>query len=197
MTWVRRAVLASLTLAMAAAFGPAPTAIGDGAGAQVSGVVTQVDTGSPLANVEVCVEAVAPEEGGLCAVTDTEGSYAVVGIPAGTYIVAFGVETQPGGGRTAAQWWNGASAPAQATQLAMAPPQVFTGINGQVGASAAARKPNSGGGTVVVPGPQATPSPELTPQRCKKGYRWRKVHGVKRCVPKPKHHRRQHRPNAG
>ena len=87
-----------------------------------------------------------------------------------------------------AQWWDGASSRATATPIAMAPPQIFTGINAQLGTASAGSKPHNGGGTVVAPGPQATPPPELTPLHCKKGYRWRKVHGVKHCVPKPKHH---------
>jgi hypothetical protein len=174
----------------------AGSALGDDAGAQVSGVVTQAGTGKALANVKVCVEAVAPDKGQLCDSTDAEGGYAIAGIPAGTYLVAFGVESTPGGGRTAAQWWNGASAPAQATPITMAPPQIFTGVNGQIGGSGAGPKVHAGGGTTVVPGPQEASPPELTPQRCKKGYRWRKVHGVKRCVPKPHHHHLR-RPTAG
>jgi hypothetical protein len=185
----RKAVLAISALGVLASLMPVVAAFGDDAGAQVSGTVTQVGTGKPLANVEVCVEAVAPDKGQFCSATDAEGGYGVSGISAGTYLVAFGVEVLPGGSRTAAQWWNGASTPGQATPLTMAPPQIFTGVNGQIGGGNANPKPHAGGGTIVVPGAQATQPPELTPQRCKKGYRWRKVHGVKRCVPKPRHHR--------
>jgi len=183
------AVLAILALGAAGVLIPAATAVGDDPGAQVSGTVIQVGSGKPLQNVTVCVQAVAPDQGEVCAATDAEGNYAITGIPAGTYLVAFAVEALPGGGRTAAQWWNDAPSPAQATPIAMAPPQIFTGVNGQIGSSGAPPK-HTGGGTVIVPGPQATQPPELTPQRCKKGYRWRKVHGVKRCVPKPHHRHR-------
>jgi hypothetical protein len=182
------AVWAISALAALGALISAGSALGDDAGAQVSGVVTRSGTGNPLANVEVCVEAVAPDKGQFCGTTDDEGGYAIAGIPSGTYLVAFGVEVLPSGGRTAAQWWDGASTPGQATPLTMAPPQIFTGVNAQLGTAPAGSKPHNGGGTIVIPGPQATQPPELTPQRCKKGYRWRKVHGVKRCVPKPKHH---------
>jgi len=188
---------AILAISMLGALGvlvPAVTAVGDeGSGAQVSGAVTQAGTGKPLAGMKVCVEAVAPGNGEACDLTDSEGNYAIAGISAGTYLVAFGVESLPGGGRSAAQWWNGAASPVEATPIAMAPPQIFTGINGQIGKGEPGSKPHTGGGTVVVPGPQQQPLPELTPMRCKKGYRWRKVNGVKRCVPKPHHHRR-HRP---
>lgn len=183
--------MAIAALGVLGALLPAVSALGDESGAQVSGTVTQVSSGKPLANVTVCVQAVAPDQGEVCAATDGEGNYTITGIPSGTYLVAFGVEALPGGGRTAGQWWNGASSPAQATPIAMAPPQIFTGVNGQLGSSGAPPK-HTGGGTIVVPGAQATPPPELIPQRCKKGYRWRKVHGVKRCVPKPRHHHKHH-----
>jgi hypothetical protein len=183
-----RAVLAIVALAAVGALVFAAAAVGDDSGAQVSGAIIQTETGKPLVNVKVCVEAVAPKPGELCDSTDAEGNYAITGIPAGTYLVAFGVETAAAGGRTVAQWWNGASSQAAATPIAMVPPQIFTGLNAQLGTSPAGSKPHSGGGTIVVPGAQATPPPELIPQRCKKGYRWRKVHGVKQCVPKPHHH---------
>lgn len=185
-----RALLVIVALGALGVLVSAATAFGDDPGAQVSGTVNQIGTGKPLPNVTVCVEAVAPEKGEVCDTTDAEGDYAITGIPAGTYLIAFGVESQAAGERTVAQWWNGASSPGQATPITMAPPQIFTGLNAQLGTSPAGSKPHNGGGTIVVPGAQATPPPELIPQRCKKGYRWRKVNGVKRCVPKPHHHHR-------
>jgi Carboxypeptidase regulatory-like domain len=183
----RRAFVAVVALSALGVLAPAVTALGDDPGAQVSGAITQVGTGKPLPGVTVCVEAVAPAHGEACDATDADGSYAITGIPAGAYVVAFGVETTAGS-RTVAQWWNGASSRQEATPIAMAPPQIFTGVNAQLGTTGAGSKPHGGGGTIVVPGAQATPPSELTPLRCKKGYRWRKVHGVKRCVPKPRHH---------
>jgi hypothetical protein len=188
MKGTRRAALAIALLGGLAAFVPAVGAAGDEPGARVSGVVTEAGSGSPIVNLRVCVEAVAPGAEEICDATDSNGAYAIAGIPPGTYLVAFGVETLPGTGRTAAQWWNGVSSRAQATPIAMTPPQIFTGINGQIGKGELGPNAHTGGGTIVVPGPQAPPPAELTPQRCKKGYRWRKIHGVKRCVPKPKHH---------
>lgn len=189
----RGAALAILALGALGALICAATAFGDGEpGAQVSGAVTQVRTGKPLQNVTVCAEAVAPDSGEVCDATDAAGNYAITGIPAATYVVGFGVETSAAAGRTVAQWWNGASSRETATQIAMVPPQIFTGVNAQLGTTSGGSKPHDGGGTIVVPGPEATPPAELTPQRCKKGYRWRKVHGVKRCVPKPHHHHHPH-----
>jgi hypothetical protein len=191
MKGAKRAVMVASALGALSLLVPTASAVGDGgSGAQVSGTVTQVGTGKALQDVTVCVEAVAPENGELCDATDAEGNYAIVGIPAGTYRVAFGVETPTSGPRTVAQWWNGASSPGQATPIAMAPPLIFTGVNAQLGTTSDGSKVHSGGGTILVPGQDATQPPELTPQRCKKGYRWRKVNGVKRCVPKPKHHHR-------
>lgn len=186
-TRAKRSLPAILALGAIGALVPTAIAAGDGSGAQVSGTVTQVSSGNGLQNVTVCVEAVAPEKGQVCDATDAEGNYAIAGIPAGTYLVAFGVETAASGPRTVAQWWDGASSPGQATPLTMAPPQIFTGVNAQLGTTSGS-KVHNGGGTILVPGPEPTQPPELTPQRCKKGYRWRKVQGVKRCVPKPKHH---------
>jgi hypothetical protein len=196
MTRAKRALLLISALGGLGALVPAVAAFGDDPGAQVSGVVTQIGSGSPLQNVTVCVEAVAPDKGEVCDKTDADGDYAITGIPAGTYLIAFGVETTAAAGRTVAQWWDGASSRGTATQITMAPPQLFTGINAQLGTTSAGSKPHSGGGTVILPGPQATPPAELSPQRCKKGYRWRKVNGVKRCVPKP-HHHPPHRATAG
>lgn len=184
----KRAVLAVAALGALGVLVPAVTALGDDPGAQVSGTVTQVGSGGPLQSVTVCVEAVAPDHGEICDATDADGNYAIGGIPAATYVVAFGVETAAASGRTVAQWWDGASSRQDATPITMAPPQIFTGVNAQLGTSSAGSRPHNGGGTVIVPGPQAMPPDELIPQRCKKGYRWRKVHGVKRCVPKPHHH---------
>lgn len=190
MNQLKRPVLISV-LGVLGVLLPAVTALGDDPGAGVSGTVTQVGTNKPRQNVTVCVQAVAPDKSEDCVATDAEGNYAITGIPAGTYLVAFGVEVLPGGGRTAGQWWDGAASPGQATPITMAPPQTFTGINGQIGKIEPGAK-SHGGGTIVVPGAQETPPPELTPLHCKKGYRWRKVDGVKRCVPKPHHHRRRH-----
>jgi hypothetical protein len=187
----KSAVLAVSALGALGVLLPAVTALGDDPGAQVSGTVTEVGTGNPLQNVTVCVEAVAPDKGEACDATDAEGNYAITGIAAGTYLIAFGVEQSAAGARTVAQWWNDASSRGAATPITMAPPQIFTGINAQLGTTSAGSKTHNGGGTVVVPGAQQSPPPELTPLHCKKGYRWRKVHGVKRCVPKP--HHRHHR----
>jgi hypothetical protein len=189
-------ILAIVALIAVGVLVSAATAVGDDSGAHVSGAITQTETGKPLANVKVCVEAVAGEGGEVCDMTDADGDYAITGIPSGTYLIAFGVETSSGA-RTVAQWWNGASSRAAATSISMAPPQIFTGFDAQLGTTPTGSKSHSGGGTIVVPGAQATPPPELTPQRCKKGYRWRKINGVKRCVPKPHHHHRHHRATAG
>jgi Carboxypeptidase regulatory-like domain len=190
----RNAVLVVSMLAVTAVTAAAPAVADPDPGVQISGRVTETGTGSPLENVKVCAEEVAPGEGEACVTTDAEGDYGISGLPAGTYLVAFGVEVPSSGERTVAQWWDGASSPEAATPLAVVAPQIFTGIDGQVGKSPPPPEPASGGGTIIVPGPEATAPPELSPLRCKKGYRWQKIGGVKRCVPKPKHHhKRRHR----
>src|SRR3954454_8163981 len=179
----RSAVLVVSMLAVAAALGAASAAADADPGVQISGRVTEAGTGTPLANVKVCAEEVTPGKGESCVTTDTEGDYGIAGLPAGTYLVAFGVETPPAGERTVAQWWDGASSREEAVPLVVVAPQIFTGIDGQIGKSEAAPEPAADGGTIVVPGPEPTPSPDLMPLRCKKGFRWQKVDGVKRCVP--------------
>jgi hypothetical protein len=193
----RIAALMASMLVASAALAPSLATADPDPGVQISGRVTDLSTGSPLENVMVCAEEVAPGEAEVCALTDAEGAYGIGGIPAGTYLVAFGVESPISGGRTVAQWWDGASSSEEATPLAVVPPQIFTGIDGQIGKADDPPAPTIGGGTIVIaPPPQPSP-PELIPLRCKKGFRWQKVDGVKRCVRKPKHHhkhgRRHHR----
>jgi hypothetical protein len=189
----RSALLMASMLVASAALAPSLATADPDPGVQISGRVTDFSTGTALETVMVCAEEVDPGENEACDSTDAEGSYAIGGIPSGTYLVAFGVEFPAAGGRTVAQWWNGASSAEEATPLAVVPPQIFTGIDARIGKSEDPPAPTTGGGTIVIaPPPQAAP-PELTPLRCKKGFRWRKIDGVKRCVRKPRHHRRHRR----
>jgi hypothetical protein len=165
-------------------------------GAQILGHVSEVGTGVPLEGLEVCAEDVAGGEGGACAWTDSAGDYAIRSIPAGTYVVGFAIEYLPFAGRTAAQWWKGASSPEEATVLTLTPPQTMTGIDAQLE-----------GFTYPVP---ETGQPEETGSepaqvlflpvvgrqplpKCRKGFHRKLVKGKKRCVRKHRrHHPRRH-----
>jgi hypothetical protein len=156
------------------------------AGAQIFGHVSDVVTGVSMADVFVCAYE-EPGEFQRCDWTGSAGNYGLRGLPAASYLVAFQPENYPFG-ILAHQWWQGASSMAEATSIAIAPPETRTGIDGQV------RKPfypppETEGGTVTPPPPIAR---KPRPRKCKKGFRRKLVKGKKRCVRKHKrpHHRR-------
>jgi len=100
-------------------------------GAEILGHVTEVGSGSPVTGVTVCAEALGSEYED-CTQTDSSGAYALRSLPAHSYIVGFGIEYLPFFGRTAGQWWNGASSREDATPIEIAPPETRTGIDGQL-----------------------------------------------------------------
>jgi hypothetical protein len=155
-------------------------------GAEILGHVSEVGSGAPMANVMVCAEAQVGEFQD-CEWTDSAGGYALRSLPAGTYLVAFGIEFLPILGRYVAQWWQGAFSEAEATPIAIAPPETRSGID--------ARLPNP-----YEPHPESVvkpesivatilPKPEKQPAKCHRRFHRKKVHGKSRCVRK---HRRPH-----
>ncbi|HEV7483021.1 MAG TPA: carboxypeptidase-like regulatory domain-containing protein [Solirubrobacterales bacterium] len=161
-------------------------------GAQILGHVSAVDTGTPLADEMVCVEEQPPGEYEACDWTDSAGNYAIRSIPSGTYVVAFGVEFLPFG-RTAGQWWQGASTRAGAAPITIAPPETRAGIDGQLPPKYQPPRPEPLQVTLLP----APPAPK--PLRCKKGFRKKFVKGKQRCVKIHKKHLRhshKHGPHA-
>lgn len=150
-------------------------------GAQILGHVSEVGTEIPLSGKVVCAEA---QEGGFedCETTDATGDYALRSLPAGSYLVAFGIEDLPFGVRRAGQWWQGAASKDEATAITIAPPETRSGIDGQLPNPYAA--PNTE--RIVV---TTVPAPTKRPAKCRKHFHRKKVHGKWRCVKK---HRRTH-----
>jgi hypothetical protein len=169
-------------------------------GAEILGHVSDVETGGPLYGVMICAGEQADPEKGACSGTDTEGNYALRGMPAGTYLLEFGVQTGPFS-RSVGQWWNGATTVEEADPITIAPPESLAGIDGALPYWYGMSPPGS------EPGPKAPeeasipqPPPPLRvqrlpiigrslPPRCRKGFHRKLVKGKKRCVRKRRHHR--------
>lgn len=163
-------------------------------GAQILGHVSQGGTGAPLADVWVCAEEPAPGDVTRCDFTDEAGDYAIRSLPAGTYLVAFDPEPLPFG-VSAVQWWQGASTAAEATPIAIAPPETRTGIDGVIDQPTWGPEPSSEplqAVTATTLPILAAPRPTL--RKCRKGSHRKLVKGKKRCVRKQRRHRsHQHR----
>jgi hypothetical protein len=158
-----------------------------GKGAQILGHVSQAGIGLPLPEAFVCAEQQPPEEFQQCDMTDAEGNYALIGLPAGSYLVAFEREYLPFG-PVAGQWWQDAATAEEATPIAIEPPETRTGIDGVVDRAiwgppeSEPSAATSSAPPVVVP---ALVKPTLA--KCRKGFHRKLVKGKKRCV--RKHHR--------
>jgi hypothetical protein len=147
-------------------------------GAQLAGHVARSGPLTPLSGIEVCVLDPAPtpraEEFERCAATDAAGNYTIRSLREGTFIVAFSRQRGPiNDDGFITQWWDGAPTAAQATPIAIAPPQLRSGIDADLI------------GPAVRP-----PKPPL---HCKKHFRKRKVKGKPRCVRVHRKHHHRHR----
>lgn len=169
-------------------------------GAEVLGHVSNLETGGDLYGVRVCVSRPAQHEE-WCGRTDLDGNYAIRGIPAGTYLVEFGINFTPVG-RFAGQYWEGAATAEEADPITIAPPQSLSGINGSVegwyGSPLPETAPPPGGGEEGDPSLLEPPPPvaiaKPKPRNCKKGFHRKLVKGKKRCVRNHRRHRhRKHR----
>jgi hypothetical protein len=166
-------------------------------GAQILGHVTQANTGLPMPEVFVCAERQSPGEYQQCDQTESDGSYALIGLPAGTYFVAFEREYIPIG-PAAAQWWQGVPNFSEATPIAIAPPETKTGIDGQLDRPIWERPPETAPApTTTTPVFSNEGMPLIPPQsrlpKCKKGFHRKLVKGKQRCARKHRHHRGHHR----
>lgn len=160
-------------------------------GAEILGHVSEVSTGGPVAGAMVCAPPLSEESVNTnCEWTDSAGNYAIRGLRAGTYQVAFDVEFGPFGGPHAFEWWQGAGARAQATPLALAAPSTTTGIDGRASRpyEPPPPAPPASSGSIA---PISALSPNPRTVRCRKGFHRKRVKGKLRCVRKHRHHRRR------
>ncbi|HSC20124.1 MAG TPA: carboxypeptidase-like regulatory domain-containing protein [Solirubrobacterales bacterium] len=162
-------------------------------GAQIFGHVSQAGTGLPLPEAFVCAEQEAPGENQECDMTDAEGNYALIGLPAGRYLVAFELEYLPTG-HYARQWWQGAATAEEATPIVLMPPETRTGIDGVVDRAIWGPpeiEPTSVTDSAPLPAVASIVKPPL--RKCHKGFHRKLVKGKKRCVRKHWPHRKHHR----
>jgi Carboxypeptidase regulatory-like domain len=165
-------------------------------GAQIFGHVSQAGTGLPLPDTFVCAEQQSPGEYQECDLTDPEGNYALIGLPAGSYLVAFELDYLPFG-PVAGQWWQGAATAEEATPIVIAPPETRTGIDGVVDRPIWGLPPEKEPTTTTSPAvPPVTTNVAPRPNKCRKGFHRKLVKGQKRCVRKHRHHRTHHRHHA-
>jgi len=177
-------------------------------GGQISGTVRLAGSGAPLGGVLVCVTTTTSSVPLGCLRTPSSGAYRFTRVWPGTFKVVFSPEPKelfgPAGLIEAVtmeaeegigpdpyptQWWGGQSSFDSAAPIAITPPQMVTGIDASL---------------VAPPGPPPPPPPSPAPVakkpllKCKRGFVRRKVHGKPRCVkrhkPKPKPHRKRHKP---
>jgi carboxypeptidase family protein len=160
-------------------------------GAEISGTVTETETGETMYGVRVCAREQSSATARSCQRTGLDGSYAIRSLPAGDYIVEFGSESGPFG-YSIGQWWNQASSIADADPITIAPPEAVVGFDGSVPwyFGEEPPKPEEGGVAASAPPPVTvtTPTPPR-PAKCKKGFHRKLVKGKKRCV--RKHHGRR------
>lgn len=170
-------------------------------GAQILGRVTEIGTGAPLRSELVCAEEPGFEgwQQAGCDWTDDGGEYAIRGLPAGTYVVSFGLEYTPEFSYLLrGEWWQGAATRDDAEPIEIAPPETRSGIDGRLPDPYALPEPQpeaepvTGSGSAAAPVVASAPLLNRPPKRCRKGFRKKKVRGKVRCVKKSKHHHRRH-----
>jgi Carboxypeptidase regulatory-like domain len=159
-------------------------------GAEISGTLTEAGTHKPLAHIRVDLLAPGTEEVLKFVQTDSAGNYAFRGRPTGTYVVAFSrPQSQFDDDGFSTQYYKGATSFADATSLTVAPPEILTGIDGEVVNLFPPRRLEP---IVVTVFP--TPKP---PKKCRKGFHRKKVKGKVRCVRKHKRRHQKHRHHGG
>ena len=134
-------------------------------GATITGTVDGADAlGVGLADVNVSVQSLDGSAGGQ-GVTDADGNYSVVGLPASTYDVQF----QPQDNVHVAQWWNNKPTFATAVDVAVSSAGTVSGIDAHlaVGATISGTVDSAGSPAVPLAGAEvsATSIDELTNAR--------------------------------
>jgi hypothetical protein len=158
-------------------------------GAEILGHVSEAGSAAPVAGAMVCAPLASAPPGDFdtnCDWTDAAGDYAIRGLPAGTYVVGFDLESGGpfGGGPMIGQWWKEASDRSEATPLELATPQSATGVDGQITRYYWSPPPpaESAVAATAVTVPLLAPKSPLP--RCRKGFHRKLVKGKRRCVRK-------------
>lgn len=162
-------------------------------GAQILGTVTDAGSGVPQKGIEVCLYDTirAPEVGFRepCVETDAAGNYAIRGLRPGTYDVVFSHDYPLANNDPFfEQWYDGVATLAQATAIAIAPPETRTGVDARLIHYPVDPRRE----TVQVDLIPTSERPSPQPLRCKKNQRKKWVRGKYRCVKKPRKHGRHH-----
>lgn len=150
-------------------------------GVEISGTVREAGTGQSLAGIGVTLLHAGNEQReGWPAVTDSSGHYVFRGRPAGTYVVAFSRPLQwfETDDWFSTRFYKDATSFAAATRLVVAPPEILTGIDGEVVYEGPSRERVQ---VILTPAQPPITSPGQ-PRRCRKGFRKRRVKGKVRCV---------------
>jgi hypothetical protein len=161
-------------------------------GGEILGHVSNSGTGASEPGVMVCAMQPEPAEYQSCDWTDSAGDYAIRGLPAGSYLVAFELEYTPWG-KLADEWWQGASSAAEADPIVIEPPATRSGIDGKVrGLYVPPSEPEAGTGSGAIAPSPLLPSVKQPVRKCRKGFHRKLVKGKRRCVRKhkPGKHRR-------
>jgi hypothetical protein len=161
-------------------------------GAEILGHVHDIAGGSPPEGVFICAIAQVGEFED-CTTSEAGGAYALRSLPQGSYLVGFGVEYVPFGGRTAEQWWMGQETMAEATPIEIVPPQAREGVDGSVSGARYA-KPSAASAPLAIAGIGPVPA-GLRPLRCRRNFRRKSVRGKVRCVKTRRHRRAARKPH--
>ncbi len=159
-------------------------------GAEIRGTLYEVGTHLPLAGVRVSTLWLDggredPLEPFRTATTNAAGQYALRGLSAGEYVVGFSYERfESEADSYSTEWYMGSTELTGATHLHVVPPQILTGIDGEV---RNLRPPGPPPLQVLL---QPAPKPQPKPLPCRKGFEKKRVKGKQRCV---KRHHRKHR----
>lgn len=167
-------------------------------GVAIEGSVSEAGSGALLPGVRVCALAPGSEAELRCALSGTEGRYAIRGLHVGSYVVAFSVTRTEGGAPIepedgfVRQYYEDKPSFAEATVLNASAPGNYQDVDGHLTRGAEVLPGTSGGSAPPSwvppgwPGGPANPKPKL---HCRKHFRKKLVKGKRRCV--RVHHHRQ------
>ncbi|MET0558518.1 MAG: carboxypeptidase-like regulatory domain-containing protein [Solirubrobacterales bacterium] len=168
----------------------------------IKGSVTEAASGLPLEGIRACALALGSEVELRCALSGADGSYAIYGLHAGSYVVGFsvtrseaGIPIEPDDGFVR-QYYEDQPSFDAANVIDATEPGLYRDIDAHLtrGAEVFPRPPVASIPAASTPAePIATPAPPSPPKLvCRKHFRKKLVNGKRRCVRMPRHHHRPH-----